>query len=157
MSDATVTLPSDTEILIEREFAAPQDLVFRAWTTPELIERWWHAGRGTITSVEMDARPGGSWRYAMVTPDGTEVAFHGEVREVVPGQRLVTTEVYEGAPEAEALTTLELTDAGEGRTKATLRVTYGRREYRDGHLEAGMEDGLQDALRLLEQVAVSLK
>ena len=96
---ATVTLPTDEQILITREFDAPRHLVFKAWTTPALVERWWHANRGEVTIVEIDLRVGGRWRYAMVTDGGFEVAFHGEYHEIVPDERIVSTEVYEGIPE----------------------------------------------------------
>src|SRR5918911_2381780 len=95
---AKVTLPSDEQILITREFAAPRHLVYKATTTPELVKRWWNAKRGEVTSAEMDVRVGGKWRYVMVTDDGMEVAFYGEYREIVPNERVVTTEVFEGAP-----------------------------------------------------------
>ena len=81
---AVVTLPTDEQILITREFDAPRHLVWRAWTTPELVKRWWHANRGEVTIAEIDLRVGGTWRYVMVTPSGFEVAFHGEYREIVP-------------------------------------------------------------------------
>ncbi|MBO0772928.1 MAG: SRPBCC domain-containing protein, partial [Actinobacteria bacterium] len=77
---ATVTLPADDQILISREFDAPRHLVYRAWTTPELVRRWWAGNRGQVTSIEIDLRVGGRWRYAMVADDGSEVAFHGEYR-----------------------------------------------------------------------------
>ena len=96
---ATVTLPTDEQILITREFDAPKELVFKAWTTPELVRRWWHANRGEMTVCEIDLRPGGAWRYVMVANDGMEVGFHGVYREVVPSDRLVSTEIYEGLPE----------------------------------------------------------
>ena len=94
-----MTLPTDEQIVITREFDAPRHLVFRAWTTPELVRQWWHANRGEVTVCEIDLRVGGAWRYAMVTHDGFEVAFHGEYREVVPDERIVSTETYEGLPE----------------------------------------------------------
>jgi uncharacterized protein YndB with AHSA1/START domain len=72
-----VTLPADDQILITREFAAPRRLVYRAWTTPELVRRWWHANRGEMTLCEIDLRVGGTWRYVSVTPDVFEVGFHG--------------------------------------------------------------------------------
>src|SRR5260221_421731 len=81
---AAVTLPTDEQILISREFDAPRHLVYRALTEPELVKRWWHAKRGRITAVEIDLRVGGAWRYAMVADDGMEVAFHGTYREIVP-------------------------------------------------------------------------
>src|SRR5688572_2831000 len=96
---ATVTLPTAEQILITREFGAPRHLVFEAWTTPELVKRWWHANRGEVTHAEIDLRVGGTWRYVAVTDDGVEVAFHGEFREIVPNERIVSTEVYEGGPE----------------------------------------------------------
>jgi uncharacterized protein YndB with AHSA1/START domain len=151
---ATVTLPADDQILITREFDAPRHLVYKAWTTPELVKRWWHANRGEMTVAEIDLRVGGRWRYAMVTPEGFEVAFHGEYLEIVPNERLVSTEVYEAAPDAEAVDTLTLTEA-DGRTTLTLLVQHASKEHRDAHIESGMEDGLQDALDLLEQVARS--
>jgi uncharacterized protein YndB with AHSA1/START domain len=95
---AKVTLPADDQILITREFDAPKRLVYKAWTTPELVKRWWHANRGRVTVAEIDFRVGGTWRYVAVTDDGFEVAFHGEYREIVPDERIVSTEVYEGAP-----------------------------------------------------------
>jgi uncharacterized protein YndB with AHSA1/START domain len=153
---ATVTLPTDEQILITREFDAPRHLVYRAWTTPELVRRWWSAKRGEVTVAEIDLRVGGRWRYVMVTPDGLEVAFRGEYREIVPNERIVSTEVYEGFPEGEAVDTLTLTES-DGRTTLTILVQHSSREHRDAHINSGMEAGLQDALDLLEEVAVSLR
>ena len=156
---AKVTLPTDTQILITREFDAPRHLVYKAWTTPELVRRWWHAKRGDVTVCEIDLRVGGAWRDVMVTPDGMEVGFHGEFRAIVPNERLVSTEVFEGLPEGDsdpALNTLSLEEAG-GRTLATLLVETPTKEQRDAIVESGMEDGLQDALDLVEEVAQSLR
>jgi uncharacterized protein YndB with AHSA1/START domain len=153
---AKVTLPADDQIQITREFDAPKDLVYKAWTTPELVERWWHANRGEVKSIDIDLRVGGSWRYVMETPDGLEVGFHGEYRELVPNERIVSTEVYEGFPDGEAVDTLTLTEE-DGRTTMTVLVQHQSKEHRDAHIESGMEDGMQDALDLLEQVAASLR
>ena len=155
---ATVTLPTDRQILITREFDAPRHLVYKAWTTPDLVKRWWHANRGQVTIAEIDLRVGGTWRYVSVTESGMEVAFHGEYREIVPNQRIVSTEVYEGIPDAEqhaALNTLTLTER-DGRTLLTVLVEHPTKEGRDAHINSGMEPGMQDALDLLEQVAVAL-
>ena len=153
---AVVTLPTDEQILITREFAAPRRLVYKAWTTPELVKRWWSGLRGEVTSVEIDLRVGGTWRYVMVANEGFEVAFHGEYREIVPNERLVSTEVYEGFPDAEALDTLTLTEE-DGRTTLTILVQHSTKEHRDAHIDSGMEGGMQEAMDLLEQVAVSLR
>jgi uncharacterized protein YndB with AHSA1/START domain len=157
---ATVTLPTDEQILITREFDAPRHLVYEAYTTPELFSRWWHANRGEMTVAEIDLRVGGAWRSVMVTPDGMEVAFHGEYREIVPNERLVSTEIYEGVPEDQqgggTLNTLTLTEEN-GRTTLTILVEAPSKDVRDAIIESGMEDGLQDALDLLEGVAISLR
>jgi uncharacterized protein YndB with AHSA1/START domain len=155
---AKVTLPSDTEVLITREFDAPKHLVYEAYTTPELVRRWWHANRGEMTVVEIDLRVGGKWRYAM-NHEGGEVAFHGEYQEIVPNDRLVFTEIYEGIPDAEehaALNVLTLTES-DGRTQMEVLVQMRSKEDRDAMIATGMEEGLQDALDLLEQAATSLR
>ena len=155
---ATVTLPTDTQIQITREFDAPKHLVYEAWTTPELVKRWWHANRGEMTICEIDLRVGGAWRYVMVAEGFGEVGFHGEYREIVPNERLVSTEDYEGIPDADehaALDILTLTEV-DGRTTLTILVEHTTKEGRDAHIESGMEAGMQDAMDLLEQVAVSL-
>ena len=158
---ATVTLPTDEQILVQREFDAPRELVYEAYTTPELVGRWWHAKRGEVTLVEIDLRVGGRWRYVMITPDGTEVAFHGEYREIIPNQKLVSTEAFEGLPEgvseedAATLNTTTFTEA-EGRTTLTILIQAKNKASRDAIIASGMEDGLQDALELLEQIALSL-
>jgi len=156
---ATVTLPTDEQILIMREFDAPKHLVYEAWTTPELVKRWWSARRGEVTLAEIDLRVGGKWRYVMVTEDGLEVGFHGEYREIVPNERIVSTEAYEGIPDAEAeaaVNTLTLTEV-DGRTTLTVLVQHRNKEGRDAHIDSGMESGLQDAMDLLEEVAISLR
>jgi uncharacterized protein YndB with AHSA1/START domain len=153
---ATVTLLADEQILITREFDAPKRLVYEAWTRPELVRRWWTARRGEMTSCEIDLRVGGGWRYVMLTHEGQEVAFHGEYREVQPAERIVSTEIYEGMPGAEAVTTATFTET-DGGTSLTLLVAHTSKEHRDAHVSSGMEDGLQDAMDLLERVAVSLR
>jgi uncharacterized protein YndB with AHSA1/START domain len=157
---ATVTLPTDTQILIVREFDAPKHLVYRAYTEPDLIKRWWSGRRGEVTSAEVDLRVGGTWRYVMVANDGSEVAFHGRFREVLHDERLVTTEIFEGAPVEDeerdgALDTVKFEEAG-GRTTLTTLMELPSREVRDMILETGMEDGMQEAFDRLEEVAASL-
>ena len=155
---AVVTLPTDTQILIMREFAAPRHLVYKAWTTPELVKRWWSAMRGVVTVADIDLRVGGAWRWVMVTDRGFEVAFHGEYREVIENERIVYTEVYEGIPGGDddpAVITLTFTEV-DGRTTLTQLVQMTTREGRDAIINSGMEAGMQDAMDLLEGVAISL-
>ena len=155
---AKVTLPSDEQILITREFGAPRHLVFRAYTERELVRRWWAGKRGEMTLAEIDLRVGGRWRYVMIATGGHEVAFHGEFMEIVPGEKLVNTEVFEGAPAgtAPALSTVTLAEA-DGRTTMSMLMELESREVRDMILESGMEGGLQEGLDLLEQVAAELR
>jgi uncharacterized protein YndB with AHSA1/START domain len=155
---AKVTLPTDDQILITREFDAPKHLVYKAWTTPELVKRWWNAKRGEVTIAEIDLRVGGKWRYVMFAGD-EEVGFHGEYREIVPNERIVSTEAYEGIPDADAnatLNTLTLTEV-DGRTTLTVLVQCPSKETRDAIIDSGMEAGMQDAMDLLEEVAISLR
>jgi len=156
---ATVTLPSDTEILIEREFDAPAHLVWRATTEPDLIKRWWSGNRGEVTSVEVDLRVGGTWRYVMQTPEGFEVAFHGTYREIVANEKVVSTELYEGAPgvteDDATINTMTLVER-DGKTTLTTLVGCRVKEIRDAIIESGMEGGMQEAFDALEEVARSL-
>ncbi len=152
---ATVTLPTDEQILIVREFDAPRHLVYRAYTVPELVRRWWSGHRGEMTGAEIDLRVGGAWRYVMVAHGGFEVAFHGEYREIVPNERIVNTEVYEGMPEGEALTTVTFAER-EGRTTLTMLMQLATRQERDAILATGMEGGMQESMDRLEEVAASL-
>ena len=158
---ATLTLPTDEQILITREFAAPKHLVYKAWTTPELVKRWWNAKRGEVTIAEIDLRVGGKWRWVMIADGGFEVGFHGEYLELVPDERIVTTEVYEGLPEGVSeeeggtVNTATFAEA-EGRTTLTLLIQAANKTSRDAIIDSGMEAGLQDALDLLEQVVLSL-
>ena len=158
----TLTLPTDEQILITRDFDAPRHLVYKAWTTPELVKRWWHANRGKVTVVEIDLRVGGKWRYVMTATEGFEVGFHGEYREIVPQERIVTTDIYEGLPEGVSeddgatVNTATFTEAN-GRTTLTLLIQATSKTSRDAIIDSGMEAGLQDALNLLEQTANSLR
>jgi uncharacterized protein YndB with AHSA1/START domain len=153
---AVVTLPTDTQILIKREFDAPRHLVYKAYTTPELIKRWWSGDRGKVTSAEVDLRVGGKWRYVMTANAGFEVAFHGEFREIVPNERLVSTEVYEGMPDGEALDTATFAEV-DGRTLLTIVMQLANKEDRDAVINSGMEGGMQEAMNHLEEVAASLR
>lgn len=152
---AKVTLPADDQILIEREFAAPAHLVWRAVTEPDLVRRWWHAGRGEMTQCEIDLRVGGTWRYAMRPEGGEEFAFYGEFLEIVSGERIVQTETFAPFPDDASTNTMTLTERGGVTTLRTL-VRHQTAEARDMHVNSGMESGMQDAFDRLEQVAASL-
>jgi uncharacterized protein YndB with AHSA1/START domain len=154
---AKVTTPADNQILITREFNAPKHLVWRAYTTPELVKRWWAGDNGKVTSAEIDLRVGGRWRYVM-DAGGHEVAFHGEYREIEAPDRLVNTEAFEGIPDPDehaGLITVTLTEQ-DGRTSMEMLCEYRDRTDRDAVIQSGMEGGMQTSLDALEKVAVSL-
>jgi uncharacterized protein YndB with AHSA1/START domain len=159
---ATLTLPADDQILITREFDAPRHLVYKALTTPELVERWFHANRGVVKSVEIDLRVGGKWRYVSEADSFGEIGFRGEYRELVPNERIVWTEFYEGVPEgvaeedATTVNTATLTET-DGRTTLTVLIQAPSKAARDAIIESGMEAGMQDAYDLLEETARSLR
>jgi uncharacterized protein YndB with AHSA1/START domain len=154
---AKVALPADNQILITREFAAPRHLVWRAYTTPELVKRWWAGHRGQVTSAEIDLRVGGRWRYVM-DAGGFEVAFHGEYREIDEPGRLANTEAYEGIPDPDGhagLVTVTLTEQ-DGRTLMEMLCEYNDKDDRDAVVNSGMEGGMQESMDQLEIVAAAL-
>jgi uncharacterized protein YndB with AHSA1/START domain len=153
---AVLTLPTDHEILMVREFAAPKHLVYKAYTTPELVKRWWAGRRGTVTLAEIDLRVGGQWRYVMVANEGFEVAFHGEYHEILPDEKLVNTEVFEGAPEAGAALITCSFEATEGGTRLSMLTSVDSKEIRDMIIGTGMESGAQEGLDILEEIAIEL-
>lgn len=124
--------------------------------TPELVKRWWTGDRGEATIAEVDLRVGGTSRYVMVANGGFEVGFHGEYREIVPNERIVATEIYEGMPEAEAVNTITFSER-DGRTTLTVLVQHANQQHRDAHINSGMKGGLQEAMDHLEQVTLSLR
>ena len=150
-----LTTPTDTQILMTREFDAPASLVWRAYTEPELVSRWWPGKRGTMQSCEIDFREGGAWRYVMTASEGFEVAFHGEYQEIVEGERIVNTEVFEGAPGPGVVVTSTFIADGD-RTRLEMLSECGSKELRDIILGSGMETGAQEGLDILEQLAREL-
>ena len=157
-----VTFPSDDENLNTRTLNAPRDLVYRAWTTPELVRKWWPGRRGEMTVMEMDFRVGGAWRYVMVAHGEFEVAFHGTYREIVPNERIVSTEVMEmpgTAPDSEdgaVVNTVTFDEADGGATTVRIRTNAGSKEVRDMIAQSGMEGGVREQFEIIEELAASL-
>jgi uncharacterized protein YndB with AHSA1/START domain len=156
---ATITLPADDQILITREFDAPKHLLYKAWTTPELVERWWSGRRGNVTNVEMDLRVGGTWRYVMTTNDGHEIAFRGEYLEIVPDEKIVHTEIFENAPGGDSEPTVNTVSFIEdaGRTRLELLTQCPSKEIRDIIMESGMEVGVQEQMQILDELLPTLR
>lgn len=162
-STMNVTFPSDEEILITRTVNAPRHLVFRAWTTPELVRKWWPGRRGEMTVADMDLRVGGAWRYVMVAHGEFEVAFHGRYREIVPDQRIVHTEIMEtpdAGPDIEdgaVVNTITFEDADGGATLVSIRTDAGSKEVRDMIAQSGMEGGVREQFEIIEELAAALR
>jgi uncharacterized protein YndB with AHSA1/START domain len=151
-----VTLPSDTEILITREFDAPRALVFKAMCDPALIPQWWGPRKYETIVDKMDVRPGGSWRFINRGADGTEFAFRGEYREIVPPERIVQTFEFEPWAGHISIETATFTEQN-GRTLLTNHTRYASKEDRDGMIESGMESGLRETHDRFAELLVELK
>ena len=141
-SATTITLPSDTEILITREFDAPRDVVFKAMTDPALIPQWWGPRKYETIVDTMDVRPGVAWRF-INRGDGEEFAFRGEYREVVAPERIVQTFEFEPLAGHISIETATFTERN-GRTLMTNHTRFASKEDRDGMIESGMESGLRE-------------
>ncbi len=152
----TVTLPSDLEILVTREFDAPRDVVYKAMTDPKLIPQWWGPRRATTIVDKMDVRPGGAWRFVMREADGKESGFRGEYREIVPSEKIVQTFEWEPMAGHISVETGTLSDLPGGRTLFTTRSVFASKEDRDGMVESGMEGGLRETYDRFDEVLVEL-
>jgi uncharacterized protein YndB with AHSA1/START domain len=137
--------PGKQDVVISRVFDAPRDLVFKACTGPELISQWWGPKAFTTTVDAMDVRPGGTWRYVQRGAGGEDYGFHGVYHDVTPPERLIYTFEFEPMPGHVALDTVTLEDL-DGRTKVTDRVVYQTVEDRDGTLQSGMEEGMNETM-----------
>ncbi|HYM20330.1 MAG TPA: SRPBCC family protein [Candidatus Kapabacteria bacterium] len=147
----TMTLASDTEIVITREFDAPRELVFKAMTDAEMIPKWW-GPRMLRTVIEtLEPRVGGKWRFLQYDPDGNEFAFNGIFKEFDPPSKLVMTLEFE--PQAGHIITNATTlENISGKTKMTVISTFASKADRDGMLEQGMEWGMREGYERLDEV-----
>lgn len=154
----TLELPSDTEMTLTREFDAPRELVFRAYTDPALIPQWW-GPRDIPTVVDhMDARTGGRWRYISTGRDGETFGFSGEYREVSPPERIVNTFEFEPlGPGHVAVETTTFEALPGGRTRMHIHSVFPSREDRDGMIENGMEGGWSESMERLDEVLAALE
>jgi uncharacterized protein YndB with AHSA1/START domain len=146
----TLTTPHDRDVRVERVFDATRERVFRAFTDPKLIARWW--GRGNEVVVErLELERGGHWRFVEHDAHGAH-GFEGRFREVTPDERLVQTFEWDGMPGYTALETIAFEDAGDGRTRVVTTLLCYSTEERDGMLTSGMETGLTQSYAALDRV-----
>jgi uncharacterized protein YndB with AHSA1/START domain len=156
---AQVTLPSEREVKVTRSFKAPRALVYRAYTEPQLLQRWLLGPPGWSMPVcEMDVRVGGRYRWRWRNDqDGSEFGFTGTFREVQPAARLVHTEAYDpgtagdGYPGNEAIVVVTFAEEG-GVTTVTTLIDFGTKEARDAAVATGMTDGMEESYQLLDRL-----
>jgi uncharacterized protein YndB with AHSA1/START domain len=156
---AQVTLPSEREVKVTRSFRAPRALVYRAYTEPQLVQRWLLGPPGWSMPVcEMDVRVGGRYRWRWRNDqDGSEFGFAGTFREVQPATRLVHTEAYDpgsvggGYPGNDAIVTVTFTEES-GVTTMTTLIDFGSKEARDAAVATGMTDGMEQSYQLLDRL-----
>ncbi|HEY3063319.1 MAG TPA: SRPBCC family protein [Chloroflexota bacterium] len=143
-STLTVTLPSDREIVLTRDFDAPRDLVFEAFTSCQHMAHWWGQAGSTLVTCDMDFRPGGSWRYVERDSKGDEWGFRGEYRAITRPEQIVWTFEFEGMPGHVSEETMIFEDLG-GRTRIVGTSVFSSQEDRDGMIQSGMEKGATEA------------
>ena len=151
---ATVTTPGDRDIEVVREFDAPRERVYAAYTDPSLVPQWWGPRGGTTTVDVMEVRPGGAWRFVYRDADGSETAFRGTYREVTAPERIVQTFEWEGMPGHVSVETATFEDLGE-RTRVVTTSIFHTPEERDGMLASGMERGMNETYARLDELLAS--
>jgi uncharacterized protein YndB with AHSA1/START domain len=150
-----VAEPGKTSFTTRRVVDAPRSLVFDAFTKCEHLKQWMGPQNLTMASCQTDLRVGGRYRFVFRTPDGSDVGFSGEYKEIVPPKRIVRTFVFEPIPEASALETLELEESG-GTTIIRTTTVHKSVEHRDGHVNSGMEAGMTEGYARLDQLLAGL-
>lgn len=146
-----ISMPSETELVMEREFDAPRELVFEAHLDAQAIPQWW-GPRGYATEVvELDARPGGKWRFVQRTAEGQTIAFFGEYRVISPPDKFVNTFGFDGMPGDPGEEEYNFIDLGNGRTLLRTYSKFKSKEELQAVLESGMEHGANETYDRLEE------
>jgi uncharacterized protein YndB with AHSA1/START domain len=147
----SITMPSDREILITRDFDAPRDLVFACWTQTRLVRRWLTGPDGwEFVTCEIDLKVGGRYRFVWKNLDGVEMGMGGIYREIAPPALLASSEIFdEDWTGGETISTVEFVEEN-GKTRTINRVVYSSKEARDGALKTGMAEGMEAGYRRLD-------
>jgi uncharacterized protein YndB with AHSA1/START domain len=149
-----VTTPTEREIVMTRVFDAPRRLVFDAMSKPELFKRWFGPRGWSLEVCEIDLKVGGVWRSLLRGPGGTHMGMSGVYKEILPPERLVSTESFDDYP-GESLNTLTLSEK-DGKTTFTIRILYQSQEIRDAVIKSGMEHGAAECYDKLAELLASL-
>jgi len=145
-----VSLPSDCEIALTRIFNAPRQVVYRAFSEPEILKRWFGPRGWTLVACKIDARVGGSFRFILRAPDGRELGMHGTYRELSPPERSVHTEGFDDFP-GESVVTSKFTERN-GQTTLVATIRYASKEIRDAVIRSGMEHGAAESYDKLAEL-----
>lgn len=142
------------EFFVTREFDAPRELVFKAFTDPKLYVQWLGPRRMKMNLDRFEPRAGGSWRYTHVDSEGNEFGFHGVNHEVLFPERLIDTFEFEGLPEKGhvSLETARFEALPGGRTKLTIHSIFQSVADRDGMVGSGMEQGMSESFERLDEL-----
>lgn len=140
------------ELFIIREFDADRELVFRAFSEPDLLMQWMGPKEMKTVINKLDNHSHGSWRFTHIDPNGNSHAFNGAIHEVFAPERIIRTFEYEGMPKKGhvSLEFLELESLPDSRCKITVQVIYKSVMDRDGHIQSGMERGVVDSHQRLD-------
>ncbi|WNG63035.1 SRPBCC family protein [Archangium gephyra] len=142
--------PSEREVRTERIFNAPRERVWKAFTDPKLLAQWW--GRGNKLVIErMELVRGGHWRFVEHAPEGVH-GFEGRYREVTPPERIVQSFEWDGMPGYVCIETMTMEDLGDGRTRVVSTTLFHTKEERDGMLNSGMTEGLEQGYAVLDRL-----
>jgi uncharacterized protein YndB with AHSA1/START domain len=142
-----ISFPSETELMMEREFDAPRELVFNAHLDPEAIPQWWGWRESSTEVVEMDVRVGGKWRFVSRNKDGQEIVFFGEYREITPPEKFIYTFGFEGMPGEPGEEAHSFIDLGNGRTLLRVSSTITTKD----EFDVGMEEGANESYDQLDE------
>jgi uncharacterized protein YndB with AHSA1/START domain len=152
-----ITTPGDREIAMSREFDAPRELVYEAYTKPELLKRWLGMHNGWSLAVcDIDLKVGGSYRYVWRHAGFPEMGMRGVYKEIVPAERIVATEQFDQSwYDGNALGTVTFVERA-GRTTLTITMVYDSKDVRDAVLKSPMEQGMNSGFDALDQVLASM-
>lgn len=159
MADTEIIIePGRQDIVITRIFDAPRDVVFKAYTDPTLVPKWWGSSRFTTVVDRMEVRPGGRWRYVTRAADGTEYGFKGVYHDVVAPERIISTFEFEPGGPGHLQLAMASFDEVDGKTKYVGLSVFLSVEDRDGWIPSGgLDEGTREAMDKLAELIQTLR
>jgi len=151
--------PGKQEVLIERDFDAPRELVFKAFTDKKLYVRWLRPKKYEMKLEKFEPKNGGSWQYTHKDEEGNEFRFHGIYHEISPPELMIDTFEYEGLPEKGhvSLETAKFEDLDGEKTRLHIQTVFQSVADRDGMVQSGMEQGMNESFERLDELLTKIK